>query len=421
MTVRDQVYGRALELFLARERGVRRALARRRGLDVFLQVDDAHGLLLVQVLARLMADLPDEPLRVHVVPPPAAEVDPQPALRLPWTVRDARLLAEHHGLQGPTRADPPPAEVVEQAQGILAVDRPGRRQLEIAVEVLRAVWTDDHAGLEALATEHGAVSPAERDEALAANRDLLRELGHYQGSMVRHRGEWFWGLDRFRLLERSLGRPSSVLDWSDPAPVPAGLDGDDGRVKVELFFSFRSPYSYLILEPMLRLARRPDVDFVIRPVLPMVMRGLPVPRAKRLYILLDVRRLAREQGVPFGRACDPAGLGVERCMAVFFAARQAGCENAFVREAATAIWTRAANLTRDAELRPVVERSGLSWHDAQRGLADDASWRTMADHNRSILLDDMGLWGVPSVRVGGTFAVWGQDRVPILERMLDQR
>lgn len=172
---------------------------------------------------------------------------------------------------------------------------------------------------------------------------------------------------------------------------------------------------------MLRIAERPDVDFEIRPVLPMVMRGLPVPRAKRLYILPDVHRLALDQGVPFGRACDPAGRGVERCMAVFFAARQAGCENAFVRAAATAIWTQAANLTRDDELRPVVERSGLSWTDAQRGLADDASWRLMAEQNRATLLDEMALWGVPSVRLNQTTALWGQDRVPILERLLDQQ
>ena len=40
---------------------------------------------------------------------------------------------------------------------------------------------------------------------------------------------------------------------------------------------------------------------VLRPVLPMVMRGLPVPREKQLYIVLDTKREAEDAGVAFGR------------------------------------------------------------------------------------------------------------------------
>lgn len=410
------LFGHVVNQVLARERGLRRALSRRSGLDVFLQIDDAHGWLLVQLLGMLLADLPDEDMRLHVVPPPARDVDPEPELRLAWTVTDARLLATHHGLDSPVLSAPPAADRVKKGQGILLVDRPGREPLDLAAAVLREVWSHDGTGLDTLARTHGEVAASEHDTRLSAHADLLRRLGHYQGSMVLHRGEWFWGVDRFGLLERSLGRARSVLGWADGVEAP-NIVGDDGRVRIELFFSFRSPYSYLVLDQLKRVADRPRVDLVIRPVLPMVMRGLPVPRVKRFYILRDCKRLALQLGAPFGTIVDPVGRGVERCMAVFRPAEEAGLATAFAHAVATAVWSEAADLTTDAGLRRIVERCGLSWSDAERGLADETSWRTMAHDNQSALFE-AGLWGVPSMRLGEV-AFWGQDRIPILGRMLD--
>ena len=46
------------------------------------------------------------------------------------------------------------------------------------------------------------------------------------------------------------------------------------------------------------------------------MRGLPVPRAKQIYIMRDTKREAERLGMPFGRVVDPVGPGVERGLAV---------------------------------------------------------------------------------------------------------
>ena len=51
-------------------------------------------------------------------------------------------------------------------------------------------------------------------------------------------------------------------------------------------------------------------------VLPMVMRGLPVPRPKRLYIVHDAAREARLHSTPFGRFNDPVGRPTERGLAI---------------------------------------------------------------------------------------------------------
>ena len=109
MTLKGQISGSVIKLALGQERRVRRTLSRRKGIDVVLQVEDAHGFLLVQLLRDLVRDMPGEEVRVLVIPPPEADTDPQPQLRIPWTVKDARLVAEHRGLEGPTITAPPPA------------------------------------------------------------------------------------------------------------------------------------------------------------------------------------------------------------------------------------------------------------------------------------------------------------------------
>jgi 2-hydroxychromene-2-carboxylate isomerase len=140
----------------------------------------------------------------------------------------------------------------------------------------------------------------------------------------------------------------------------------------------------------------------------MVVRGYAVPLAKRLYLVRDAAREARQLGIPFGRICDPLGVGVERCLAVFHHAEQEGQGLAFVSSAGRGIWSEALDMAADEDLALVVRRAGLSWSKARESLSDD-SWRDRVEGNRHELRA-LGLWGVPSFRVGD-WACWGQDRL----------
>ena len=73
-----------------------------------------------------------------------------------------------------------------------------------------------------------------------------------------------------------------------------------------------------------------------------------------------------------------------------------------------AMATQGIDAGSDRGLRTIVERAGLSWAEAREALKDEA-WRLTAETNREELFA-LGLWGVPSFRVGDT-AVWGQDRL----------
>ena len=59
------------------------------------------------------------------------------------------------------------------------------------------------------------------------------------------------------------------------------------------------------------MAEETGVELVVRPVLPMVMRGVPVTRQKGLYIFTDTAREALDAGVTFGQFYDPVGEPVQ--------------------------------------------------------------------------------------------------------------
>ena len=76
------------------------------------------------------------------------------------------------------------------------------------------------------------------------------------------------------------------------------------------------------------------------------------------------------------------------------------------------VWAEGVDAGSDRGLRRLAERAGLAWDGVRDALADpalDSSWRGSAEANRAEMAS-MGLWGVPSFRVG-TLAVWGQDRL----------
>ena len=149
----------------------------------------------------------------------------------------------------------------------------------------------------------------------------------------------------------------------------------------------------------------------------MVMRGLAVPKNKRMYISLDAAREARRLNVPFGRLCDPVGKPTERGLAVMPLAEARGLGQAYVLSFMQGVWAEGLDAGSDKGLRQITTRAGLAWPEVCAALQDDA-WRLTAEANRVEMLN-LGLWGVPSFKVGDT-AVWGQDRLAAVEMALRQ-
>ncbi len=341
----------------------------------FHQPDDPYSTLAAAALPTLVRRY-DVELSVRVVGPPADAAAPERARLADWARVDAARLARRHRLSLEDPGAPPPV-------------RPGTAEYVAAAEALRA------------------------------------RLGHYLGATFHYAGEWYWGIDRLHHLERRLqalgaARPGTdgvmfppALD--EEAGEPAGYDALDpaadasgGGPAIDFWFSVRSPYSAIAAPRMIRLARRHGATLRLRGLLPMVMRGLPVPAAKRRYIATDAAREARLHGVPFGRVVDPVGRPAERGLAVMAHARRKGRGEAMLVSLMQGVWAEGIDAGTDRGLRRIAERAGLDWTDCRDALAD-GDWRAQAERDR-LALFERGLWGVPSFAVGDV-AAWGQDRL----------
>ena len=348
-------------------------------------------------------------------------MDPAADMLAELAPRDAVQLADLHGLDFPKDWQLPPREVSLAATRCLLKHEGDERFWSLAAALADALWRNDHDKLEALLSEYGQQAADRAQLSLEARRDQFLNDGHYLTGTLHYAGEWYWSVERLdhlghRLNELGLGG----ADWPLPygrakrarlKDTPEALKG----TPLALYFSFRSPYSYIALARTYALADHYGLDLKIRPVLPMVMRGLTVPKAKRFYILKDAAREARLHAVPFGKVCDPVGAGVERCMAIWPFAEKEGRLREWLRAAGTGIWSQGINAASDNGLKFLVENAGLDWNRARRWLDDD-SWRDLAEDNRNAMME-AGSWGVPSFMTQDDM-IWGQDRFAIIEQRL---
>ncbi|MGI9133586.1 MAG: DsbA family protein [Rhodoferax sp.] len=382
----------------------------------FHQVDDPYSALAAAILPRLLARYQVE-LVAHVVGPPSDAAAPERAKLTAYSRQDAQRLATHFALDFHDPGAQPGAAALATATAALvaAIDRGcfAEQAAQISADLWRSV-----AGLPlptaALPT---AAAVAAHLDASAA---LRQRLGHYLGATFYYAGEWYWGIDRLYHLEQrlqALGAQRSAAAGLMCVPPP-DLQHAVPLVSaphIDFFFSLRSPYSAIVAPRVFALGRLTGAPVRLRYLLPMVMRGLPVPLAKRRYISFDAAREARVRGIAFGRLKDPLGRPTERGLALLALAERCGCGPAYLLSFMQGVWAEGLDAGSDRGLRRIAERAGLAWAQALPALQDE-TWRQVAEANRQELAA-LGLWGVPSFHVGDC-VTWGQDRLWLVEQAL---
>jgi 2-hydroxychromene-2-carboxylate isomerase len=76
------------------------------------------------------------------------------------------------------------------------------------------------------------------------------------------------------------------------------------------------------------------------------------------------------------------------------------------------IWAEARDVAYVPDLLFLAERAGIAEAEATAAL-ETGNWEQRAQANRDALTE-MGLWGVPSFRIG-EYSTWGQDRISFIE------
>ena len=418
MTIRatfSRVFSTAFTSGTIRE--VKRAIFRgRRGnkpglIHYFHQVDDPYSHLAAQILPEIV-----DRYRVQIVPhlvlPPSDEAAPERERLKGYARRDAMRLCIRYGLTFPDVASDLNAEAISSANAQMAYAISQGTFIDSASSIGEVLWRGGIGNVPSLADDDTRIMMEEGDR-------LRRNLGHYLGGMFYFDGEWYWGIDRLHHLETRLRSENLVRDPESLRIAPyqdALLDGRSARgVKpvIEFWFSFRSPYSYIAAARLHKLASHYGAEVRWRFIFPMVMRGLPVPRDKTRYIMLDVKREAELHKIPYGTMVDPRGEGVRRALAVLHRAIQMGKGAAFAESGLAAAFADGIDMASDRGLLRAASRAGIDEIEVRKALADE-SWRLIAEENRKALLD-AGLWGAPTYRVNGGPAHWGQDRLWMIE------
>jgi len=205
--------------------------------------------------------------------------------------------------------------------------------------------------------------------------------------------------------------------------------------KVQVYWSFRSPYSYLVTPDLIQLRDKFDIDIELKVVLPIVVRSkeslFNKDNKNRIsYILLDVARRADYLGRPLAFP-DPdpivqdmdtfqvadeqpyifwlSKLGVE--------ANRQGRGVDFAANVSRLIWGGTKDWNQGEHLK-------LAAQEAQLDLAQMKKIIESSDHmdeieKNHVKLEQAGHWGVPTMVVRGE-PFFGQDRIKTLEWRLEK-
>lgn len=387
----------------------------------FHQVDDPYSALTAHLLPKL-EQAHSIQLLTHLCPPPSEGAAPEAERLRDWSRKDGAVLAKQLGLQQ-VRFDRQPSDAdVQRAQRILLAAAPTKDRLAALAQVSAALWGwEGAASLDDLEARWGAAEPQDLEAELQKSEALRERLGHYLGSTLHYAGEWYWSPSRLHYLQERLTELGAVREGGGQQLMPVrdewpGQGSGAEGATIELFLSLRSPYSYLACERVFDLARSYGAKVEIRYILPMVMRNLPVPRAKGIYIMKDCVREAVRRGLEFGKVADPVGRPVERGMGILAHACKTGKGEEYLRSFMRGVWSENIDAGTDAGMQKIVARAGLDW-DEVRPLMEDDSWREQAEANRQELFD-LGFWGAPSFRLGN-LSMWGQDRMWQLSEALE--
>lgn len=207
-------------------------------------------------------------------------------------------------------------------------------------------------------------------------------------------------------------------------------------LEVDLYWSFRSPYSYLATKRLMEMEAKYDVTFNVKIVAPLAIRQPDFferndPRWL-MYTLTDVARLAEYLDLPIGAPNpDPIVQNIEtreiakdqphifRLLRLGTLAAEQGKGLPFIYEVSTLIWGGNVKWNEGNHLRAATDRAGLDFKELERRAVAEADRLDAVGAQNEVEQQEAGHWGVPLMVFQGE-PFFGQDRIPVLEWRLKQ-
>ena len=389
-------------------------------LEYFHQLDDPYCHLTAQIL-RTFAKRYDIEFVPHLVRASGGRNQPELEKLVVWARRDCELIAPHYGLNF-SSAWPK----VPRAQQIHAV---AEQLVKIAPQDFLQRIADSSDSLWSQTAGEVAQTSEAVQKALDDGSERLAALGHYSGASFYYGGEFYWGVDRLFHLEQRLMssglRKDSDTDYLVPRPDIDVNGVDASGLTLHFYPSLNSPYTSIIYDRTIAMAKACHIRLEHKPVLPMVMRGVPVSPSKGRYIVFDTKREAEHLGVPFGPLVFPIGTPTRNAYSLLAWAQDQGKDIALLGRLLRLAFAEGVSLASLRGMRQGVEEAGLDWGEAQQVIGND-NWQAQTAEFQQEMVESMGLWGVPSYRLSGPgdesdLAVWGQDRLWLVAAEIRRR
>lgn len=209
-------------------------------------------------------------------------------------------------------------------------------------------------------------------------------------------------------------------------------------LKADLFFSFRSPYSYLAVGRYRAMAEEYDLDITLRTVLPIAIRDPSIlftgnPNVGR-YIVRDCMRAGEFLGIPIKwprpdpvvqnlmtREIAEEQTHIYRLCRLGQAATRRGKGLAFAAEVAPLIWDGTVEGWNEGDhLAGAATRARLDFAELEAEAAKDAAALDAEIEENQQALEAAGHWGVPTLVFEGE-PFFGQDRIDMAKWRMEQK
>lgn len=206
----------------------------------------------------------------------------------------------------------------------------------------------------------------------------------------------------------------------------------------DLFFSFRSPYSYLAVGRYRALAAEYDLTIALRTVLPIAIRDPSIlftgsPNVGR-YIFIDAARSAQMLGIPYRwPRPDPVVQNlatreiaqeqpyIHWLCRMGQAAERRGRGLALADEVSKIIWDGSTDdWQHEVHMYAACERAGLDFTELDAEAQDDAAALDAEIAANQTALEAAGHWGVPTLVFEGE-PFFGQDRIAMAQWRMEQK
>lgn len=209
-------------------------------------------------------------------------------------------------------------------------------------------------------------------------------------------------------------------------------------LQADLFFSFRSPYSYLAIDRYRRMTQEYNVDIALRIVWPIAVRNPDLlftgnPLAPR-YILMDSMRAGAFMGIPISwprpdpvvqdlqtRAIAKEQPLIRRVCRIGQVAVRRGKGIAFADEVSKIIFSgKVEGWDQGDHLANAAARAGLDLAELDAEAVSDADGLDAEIEANQDALEAAGHWGVPCLVFEGE-PFFGQDRIEMAKWRMEQK